>query len=79
MQERLMVLFLANRNFAFCGLELLARLAGPFIPKWIKMPYSLARLEKRGLIESKKIGFKRYYALTDAGRAYNAKQREIEK
>lgn len=58
MEERIKQILSFNENLAFSLLEIVGKF--PF-PKLLKVMWSLARLERAGLIESKRIGFKKYF------------------
>ncbi len=61
-RERMLQILQFNDDLAFTILELFDRLGGGFwIIRYLKMLCALRNLEKKGLIESKHIGEKKYY------------------
>ncbi len=61
-KERIFQILQFNGDLAFSILELFDRCAGEaWIVRYFKVLFALRNLEKRGLVESKHIGLKKYY------------------
>lgn len=61
-EERLSVILGFNKNLAYSLLELVDMFPWP---KRLRVLWALARLEKAGLIESKRIGLRKYYHIKE--------------
>lgn len=63
-QNRIYQILQFNDNLAFSILELVDRITDHiWVIRYLKVLLALIRLEKKGLIESKHIGGKKYYTL----------------
>ena len=61
-EARLLQVLEFNENLAFSLLELVDKAGGRFYPyRYLKTMWALSRLTRKGLVESKRIGLRRYY------------------
>ncbi|GAH58086.1 unnamed protein product [marine sediment metagenome] len=61
-RDRIYQILQFNDNLAFSILELVDRITDQiWIVRYFKVIHALARLERKGLIESKHIGIRKYY------------------
>ena len=59
-KERLELILGFNENLAYSLLELVSKFPWP---TYLRVMWALARLEKAGKVESKRIGFRKYYTI----------------
>ena len=63
-RDRIYQILQFNDNLAFSILELVDRIIGQiWIVRYFKVLYALARLERKGLVESKHLGSRKYYRI----------------
>lgn len=66
-RDRISLILLFNDNLAFSFWELFGKVTGLFVPRYLKVLWALSSLERKGLIKSKRIGFKKYYIINKEG------------
>ena len=65
-EARLHQVLESNNNLAISLLELVDMAGIQFYPyRYLKTMWALASLSRKGLVESKRIGFRRYYRLKE--------------